>query len=154
MFHKLTAQARRAIVLAPDEARRFNHDYIGTEHLLLALIHDDDAAAAQALQSLGITSREVRGAFEKVVVLGAHLHVGNIPFTPAAKNALEQSSHEALQLGHDYICTGHILLSLITATRGDGSKFLASLSGSNSNELHVLVSNYLADHPSAEQPPA
>jgi ATP-dependent Clp protease ATP-binding subunit ClpC len=153
MFHKLTAQARMAIVLAPDEAIMFNHDYVGTEHLLLALVHEDNATAAQALRSLGIISHGVRSAVEKTVGIGAHRHVGSIPFTLTAKNALDQSSHEAQQLGHDYIGTEHILLSLIAATDGDGSKLLASLRGSNSEELRRDVLHYLAAHPSPEQPP-
>jgi pimeloyl-ACP methyl ester carboxylesterase len=147
MFERFTPEARRVIVLAQEEARRLNHDYIGTEHLLLALVRDDDATAVQAL---GIASQDVRGAVEQIICVGTRAQTGHIPFTPPAKSALQQALREALQLGHSYIGTKHILLGLIAAADGDGSKVLSSLSGSTSDELRRDVLTYLANHPSAD----
>lgn len=145
MFERFTAHARRAVVWAQEEARMLNHDYIGTEHFLLGLIHETDGVAAQSLQTFGITSLEdARSAVENTIGRGEHPAFGHIPFTPAAKHTLEQSLREALQLNHDHIGTEHLLLSLIATGDGDGPKLLASLTESSSDELRRQILDYLA----------
>jgi ATP-dependent Clp protease ATP-binding subunit ClpC len=120
MFERFTERARRVVVLAQDEARMLNHNYIGTEHILLGLIHEGEGIAAEALTSLGISLGAVRQAVEEIIGRGTQppSESGHIPFTPRSKKVLELSLREALQLGHDYIGTEHILLGLIR--EGDG----------------------------------
>src|SRR5215210_7659636 len=108
MFERFTDRARRVVVLAQEEARMLNHNYIGTEHILLGLIHEGEGVAAKALESLGISLEGVRQQAPS----------GHIPFTPRAKKVLELSLREALQLGHNYIGTEHILLGLIREGEG------------------------------------
>ena len=112
MLERFTDQARRVIVLAQDEARMLNHDRVGTEHLLLGLIHEDQGVAAEALESLGISLEAVRREVEEITGRGQRAPSGHIPFTTSAKAALERSLREALQLGHDSIGAEHILLAL------------------------------------------
>ncbi|HRL80703.1 MAG TPA: Clp protease N-terminal domain-containing protein, partial [Propioniciclava sp.] len=109
MFDRFTDRARRVIVLAQDEARMLNHNYIGTEHLLLGLIHEGEGVAAKALESLGISLESVRAQVEDIIGPGEQAPTGHIPFTPRAKKVLELSMREALQLNHPYIGTEHIL---------------------------------------------
>jgi ATP-dependent Clp protease ATP-binding subunit ClpC len=118
MFERFTNRARRVVVLAQEEARMLNHNYIGTEHLLLGLIHEGEGVAAKALESLGISLDAVRQQVEEIIGRGQGPASGHIPFTPRAKKVLELSLREALQLGHTYIGTEHILLGLIR--EGDG----------------------------------
>ena len=119
MFERFTEQARRVVVLAQDEARMLDHNYIGTEHILLGLIHEGHGLAARALESLGISLAVVRQQVEEIIGRGQQQPPsGHIPFTPRAKKVLELSLREALQLGHTYIGTEHILLGLIR--EGDG----------------------------------
>ena len=118
MFERFTDRARRVVVLAADEARMLNHSYIGTEHLLLGLIHEEEGVAARALKALGVSLDGTRREVEKTIGRGAREPKGHIPFTPRAKKVLELSLREALQLGHSYIGTEHILLGLIR--EGDG----------------------------------
>jgi len=118
MFERFTDRARRVVVLAQEEARMLGHNYIGTEHLLLALIHEDRGVAARALTELGISLAATRQAVEDIIGRGTQAPSGHIPFTPRAKKVLELSLREALQLGSDYIGTEHILLGLIR--EGDG----------------------------------
>ena len=118
MFERFTDRARRVVVLAQEEARMLDHNYIGTEHLLLALIHEGEGVAAKALTELGISLAATRQAVEDIIGRGAQAPSGHIPFTPRAKKVLELSLREALQLGSDYIGTEHILLGLIR--EGDG----------------------------------
>ena len=118
MFERFTDRARRVVVLAQEEARMLNHNYIGTEHILLGLIHEGEGVAARALDSLGIGLGAVRVQIEEIIGRGQHASSGHIPFTPRAKKVLELSLREALQLGHTYIGTEHILLGLIR--EGDG----------------------------------
>jgi ATP-dependent Clp protease ATP-binding subunit ClpA len=151
MSESFTDEARKAVVWAAEEARVFNSDYIGTEHLLLALFRQDNTASAQALKSFGIGPQDLYDAVAHSRGFGMVPYAGQLDFTPSAQNALERTSHEASQLGHDYIGTGHILLSLIAATEGDSSTLLTSLSGSNSEELRRDTLNYLADYQSLEQ---
>jgi ATP-dependent Clp protease ATP-binding subunit ClpC len=118
MFQRFTERARRVVVLAQEEARMLDHDYVGTEHILLGLLHEGEGVAARALESLGISLDEMRAAVEGIIGRGQRAPSRPIPFTPRAKKVLELSLREALQLGHDYIGTEHILLGLIR--EGDG----------------------------------
>ncbi len=113
MFERFTDRARRRGVLAQEEARGLNHNYIGTEHILLGLIHEGEGVASKALESLGISLEAVRQQVEEIIGQGQQAPSGHIPFTPRAKKVLELSLREALQLGHNYIGTEHILLGLI-----------------------------------------
>ena len=113
MFERFTDRARRVVVLAQEEARLLNHNYIGTEHILLGLIHEGEGVAAKALESLGISLEAVRSQVEEIIGQGGASPSGHIPFTPRAKKVLELSLREALQLGHNYIGTEHILLGLV-----------------------------------------
>ena len=110
MFERFTDRARRVVVLAQEEARMLNHNYIGTEHILLGLIHEGEGVAAKSLESLGISLEGVRSQVEEIIGQGQQAPSGHIPFTPRAKKVLELSLREALQLGHNYIGTEHILL--------------------------------------------
>ncbi|MEV4348926.1 ATP-dependent Clp protease ATP-binding subunit, partial [Actinoplanes sp. NPDC049596] len=127
MFERFTDRARRVVVLAQEEARMLNHNYIGTEHILLGLIHEGEGAAAKALESLGVSLEGVRQQVEQVIGQGQEAPGGHIPFTPRAKKVLELSLREALQLGHNYIGTEHILLGLIRETEGVAAQILTQL---------------------------
>jgi ATP-dependent Clp protease ATP-binding subunit ClpA len=127
MFERFSDRARRVVVLAQEEARRLNHNYIGTEHLLLALVHEGEGVAAQALESLGITLAAARQQVEQIVGRGQEGPRGHIPFTPRAKNVLEFSVREASQLGHAYVGTEHLLLGLIREGDGKGVQVLTDL---------------------------
>jgi ATP-dependent Clp protease ATP-binding subunit ClpC len=118
MFERFTNRARRVVVLAQEEARRLEHNYIGTEHILLGLLREDQGAAATALAAANVTLDGARLEVETIIGRGKHEPTGHIPFTPRAKKVLELSLREAVRLGHDYIDTGHILLGLIR--EGDG----------------------------------
>ena len=126
MFERFTDRARRVVVLAQDEARRLDHDYIGTEHLLLGLLHEGQGVAAQALDGLGVDLAEVRRRVEEIIGRGQHAPSGHIPFTPRAKKVLELSLREALDLGHDYIGTEHILLGIVREGQGVAAQVLAA----------------------------
>jgi ATP-dependent Clp protease ATP-binding subunit ClpA len=125
MFERFTDRARRVVVLAQEEARLLNHNYIGTEHLLLGLIHEGEGVAGKALESLGISLEAVRAQVEEMIGQGQMTPTGHIPFTPRAKKVLELSLREALQLGHNYMGTEHILLGLIREGEGVGAQVLA-----------------------------
>jgi ATP-dependent Clp protease ATP-binding subunit ClpC len=128
MFNRFTERARRVILLAKEEAKRFNHDYIGTEHLLLGLIREGEGVAAAVLMSLGLDPTKIRTEVEKLVQPGSSASVsGDIPFTPKAKKAIELSMEEARQLGHNYIGTEHLLLGLIKEGEGVASEVLLNL---------------------------
>lgn len=128
MFNRFTERARRVILLAKEEAKRFNHDYIGTEHLLLGLIREGEGVAAAVLMSLGLDPAKIRMEVEKLVQPGSSSSVsGDIPFTPKAKKAIELSMEEARQLGHNYIGTEHLLLGLIKEGEGVASEVLLNL---------------------------
>ena len=127
MFERFTDRARRVVVLAQEEARLLNHNYIGTEHILLGLIHEGEGVAAKALESLGISLESVRGQVEDIIGQGGSSPSGHIPFTPRAKKVLELSLREALQLGHNYIGTEHILLGLIREGEGVAAQVLVKL---------------------------
>ena len=127
MFERFTDRARRVVVLAQEEARLLNHDYIGTEHLLLGLLSEGEGVAAQALESLGISLDSVRHQVEERAGIGESASQGEIPFRPRAKKALELSLREALQLGHNYIGTEHLLLGLIREGQGVAAQVLGEL---------------------------
>ncbi|MFG1977378.1 ATP-dependent Clp protease ATP-binding subunit [Nonomuraea fuscirosea] len=127
MFEKFTDQARRSVVLAQEEARTLNHNFIGTEHLLLGLIHEGRGMAAKALESLGVSLEGVRQQVEEIIGQGRPTEPGQIPFTLRAKKVLELSVREAVQLGHDYIGTEHILLGLIAEGQGVATQVLVNL---------------------------
>ena len=120
MFERFTDRARRVVVLAQEEAKMLNHNYIGTEHILLGLIHEGEGVAAKALESLGISLDAVREQVQDIIGQGQQQPTGHIPFTPRAKKVLELSLREALQLGHNYIGTEHILLALLELENGSG----------------------------------
>jgi hypothetical protein len=113
MFMRFTDRARRVVVLAQDQARELGHGFVGTEHLLLGLLAEGEGVAALALESLGISLEEARGRVEEIAGRGQDAPVGHIPFTPSAKKVLERSLREAVQLGHNYVGTEHLLLSLL-----------------------------------------
>jgi ATP-dependent Clp protease ATP-binding subunit ClpC len=125
MFERFTDRARRVVVLAQEEARLLNHDYIGTEHILLGLIHEREGVAARALTGLGISLEAVRAQVEEIIGQGESAPTGHIPFTPRAKKVLELSLREALQLSHNYIGTEHILLGLVREHDGVAAQVLA-----------------------------
>ena len=120
MFERFTDRARRVVVLAQEEARMLNHNYIGTEHILLGLIHEGEGVAAKSLENLGISLDAVREQVQEIIGQGQQAPSGHIPFTPRAKKVLELSLREALQLGHNYIGTEHILLALLELEDGTG----------------------------------
>ena len=127
MFERFTDRARRAVVLAQEEARLLNHNYIGTEHILLGLIHEGAGVAARALESLDISLESVRAEVEDIIGSGGEEPSGHIPFTPRAKKVLELSLREALHLGHNYMGTEHILLGLIREGEGVAAHVLLKL---------------------------
>src|SRR5918995_6779997 len=124
MFERFTDRARRVVVLAQEEARMLNHNYIGTEHILLGLIHEGEGVAAKALESLGISLEAVRAQVEEIIGQGQSAPTGHIPFTPRAKKVLELSLREALSLGHHYIGTEHVLLGLVRENDGVAARIL------------------------------
>ena len=134
MFERFTDRARRVVVLAQEEARLLNHNYIGTEHILLGLIHEGEGVAARALEGMGISLESVRSQVVEIIGQGAQAPTGHIPFTPRAKKVLELSLREALQLGHNYIGTEHILLGLIREGEGVAAQVLQKLGA----ELHKV----------------
>ncbi len=127
MFERFTDRARRVVVLAQEEARLLNHNYIGTEHILLGLIHEGEGVASKALESLGVSLEAVREQVQDIIGPGQQAPSGHIPFTPRAKKVLELSLREALQLGHNYIGTEHILLGLIREGEGVAAQVLVKL---------------------------
>ena len=145
MFERFTDRARRVVVLAQEEARLLNHNYIGTEHILLGLIHEGEGVAAKALESLGISLEAVRSQVEEIIGQGGSSPSGHIPFTPRAKKVLELSLREALQLGHNYIGTEHILLGLIREGEGVAAQVLVKLGADLSRvrqQVIQLLSGY------------
>jgi ATP-dependent Clp protease ATP-binding subunit ClpC len=145
MFERFTDRARRSIVLAQEEARMLNHSYIGTEHLLLALIHEGHGVAARALQEMGIGLDELRAQVRLLIGEGAQAHSGHIPFTPHAKKVLELSLRESLQLGHNYIGTEHLLLGLIRQGDSVAAQLLVRC-GANLNRVRGTVMRLLAGY--------
>jgi hypothetical protein len=150
MFERFTDRARRVVVLGQEEARLLNHNYIGTEHILLGLVHEGEGVAAQALESIGISLSSVRNEVEEIIGRGQETPTGHIPFTPRAKKVLELSLREALQLGHDYIGTEHILLGLIREGEGVGAQVLRKL-GADLVHVRLKVVDILEGRGDIEQ---
>jgi len=146
VFERFTDRARRVVVLAQEEARLLNHNYIGTEHILLGLIHEGEGVAAKALESLGISLEAVRQQVEEIIGQGGSSPSGHIPFTPRAKKVLELSLREALQLGHNYIGTEHILLGLIREGEGVAAQVLVKL-GADLSRVRQQVIQLLSGYP-------
>jgi ATP-dependent Clp protease ATP-binding subunit ClpC len=138
MFERFSDEARRAVVLAQEEARRLNHNYIGTEHILLGLLHDGENVAAKALQALGVTLEAVRQQVEEIIGRGKKDPSGQIPFTPRAKKVLELSLREAIHFHHDYIGPEHILLGLLREGEGVAVQALVRL-GTDLNRVRLEV---------------
>ncbi len=149
MFERFTDRARRVVVLAQEEARMLNHNYIGTEHILLGLIHEGEGVAAKSLESLGISLEGVRSQVEEIIGQGQQAPSGHIPFTPRAKKVLELSLREALQLGHNYIGTEHILLGLIREGEGVAAQVLTKM-GADLNKVRQQVIQLLSGYQGKE----
>jgi ATP-dependent Clp protease ATP-binding subunit ClpA len=139
MFERLTERARRAVVLAQEEAGHFNHNYIGTEHILLGLLREDEGVAARALAALGVTVEEARERVESIVGYGNEGPGPQVPFTPRSKKVLELALREALQLDHNYIGTEHILLGLVRENEGVAARVLSDLGVSPDDVRRELV---------------
>ena len=150
MFERFTDRARRVVVLAQEEARLLNHNYIGTEHILLGLIHEGEGVAARGLESLGIDLDSVRAKVIEIIGQGSQAPSGHIPFTPRAKKVLELSLREALQLGHNYIGTEHILLGLIREGEGVAAQVLQKL-GAELHKVRQTVIQLLSGSSGEEQ---
>jgi ATP-dependent Clp protease ATP-binding subunit ClpC len=153
LFERFTDRARRVVVLAQEEARLLNHNYIGTEHILLGLIHEGEGVAAKALEQLGISLEAVRTQVEEIIGQGGSSPSGHIPFTPRAKKVLELSLREALQLGHNYIGTEHILLGLIREGEGVAAQVLVKL-GADLSRVRQQVIQLLSGYAGKEGAPS
>jgi len=153
MFERFTDRARRVVVLAQEEARMLNHNYIGTEHILLGLIHEGEGVAAKAMEGMGISLEAVRAQVEEIIGQGQQAPSGHIPFTPRAKKVLELSLREALQLGHNYIGTEHILLGLIREGEGVAAQVLVKL-GADLNRVRQQVIQLLSGYQGKEAVPS
>ena len=127
MFDRFTERARHVVVFAQDEAREFRHNYIGTEHVLLGLLRDEEGVAARVLESLHVTLDDVRTQVARAVGQGEEVTTGQIPFTPRAKKVLELAMREALSLGHNYIGTEHVLLGIARENHGVAARILLDL---------------------------
>ena len=152
MFDRFTDRAQRVVVLAQEEARRLDHDYIGTEHILLGLIREGEGVAAKALESLGISLQAVRQQVEQTIGQGRQAPPGHIPFTPRVKKVLELSKREAMQLGHNYIGTEHILLGVIREGEGPAAQVLVNLGGDLNRvrqQVIQLLHGYQGKEPAA-----
>jgi ATP-dependent Clp protease ATP-binding subunit ClpC len=151
VFERFTDRARRVVVLAQEEARMLNHNYIGTEHILLGLIREGAGVAARALEALGFSPDDLRREIEEIIGQGKPAPTGHIPFTPRAKKVLELSLREALQLGHNYIGTEHILLGLIAEGEGVGAQVLVRR-GASLGRLRAEVASLLEGYVPEEEP--
>jgi len=155
MFNRFTERARKVIILAKEEARRFNHDYIGTEHILLGLVREGEGVAAAVLEKMGVSLENIRLEIEKLVQPGPTTQIiGDIPFTPRAKKALELAAEEARSLGHNYIGTEHLLLGLIREGEGIASQVLLNLGldlNTVRNEVMGLLGSALPGFGQAQQ---
>src|SRR5438046_3276604 len=152
MFERFTERARQVVVLAQDEARALKHNYIGTEHLLLGLLREEEGLAARVLESLDITVEEVRAQVARIVGQGDEVTTGQIPFTPRAKKVLDLALREALSLGHDYIETEHILLGLVRENEGVGARILLDF-GADAEKVRDEVVRLLPVLPGSRRPP-
>jgi ATP-dependent Clp protease ATP-binding subunit ClpC len=153
VFERFTDRSRRVVVLAQEEARMLNHNYIGTEHILLGLIHEGEGVAARALEALNISLDAARRRVEEIIGQGQADPRGHIPFTPRAKKVLELSLREALQLGHNYIGTEHLLLGLIREGEGVASQVLQEL-GADLNRVRQTVIQLLSGYTAGSEGPS
>jgi Clp amino terminal domain, pathogenicity island component/ClpX C4-type zinc finger len=152
VFERFTDRARRVVVLAQEEARLLDHNYIGTEHILLGLIHEGEGVAARALESLDISLDDVRAEVEEIIGRGSEMPSGHIPFTPRAKKVLELALREALQLGHNYIGTEHVLLGLIREGEGVAAQVLVKL-GADLSRVRQQVIQVLSGYAGTARTP-
>jgi ATP-dependent Clp protease ATP-binding subunit ClpC len=151
VFERFTDRARRVVVLAQEEARMLSHNYIGTEHILLGLIHEREGVAATTLESMNVSLEAVRREIEEIIGQGQATPIGHIPFTPRAKKVLELSLRESLQLGANYIGTEHILLGLIREGEGVAAQVLQKL-GADLKRVRQTVIQLLSGYPVEEIP--
>jgi ATP-dependent Clp protease ATP-binding subunit ClpC len=152
MFERFTDRARNVVVLAQQEARLLKHNYIGTEHILLGLVRESDGLAAKALGALGIGLETVREQVEEIIGRGQKSPSGHIPFTPRGKKVLELSLREALQFGHNYIGTEHILLGIVREGEGVAAQVLVKLGG-DLKTVRQQVIQLLKENPTTEEMP-
>jgi ATP-dependent Clp protease ATP-binding subunit ClpC len=150
VFERFTDRARRVVVLAQEEARMLSHNYIGTEHILLGLIHEREGVAATTLESMNISLEAVRREIEEIIGQGQATPTGHIPFTPRAKKVLELSLRESLQLGANYIGTEHILLGLIREGEGVAAQVLQKL-GADLHGVRQTVIRFLSGYPATSE---
>jgi ATP-dependent Clp protease ATP-binding subunit ClpC len=139
VFERFTERGRQAVVLAQDEARSLKHNYIGTEHLLLGLLREEEGMAARVLEALGVRHDEVRAQVMRVIGEGEQVPSGQIPFTPRAKKVLELALREALSLGHNYLGTEHILLGIVREKDGVGARILLEFGADRETVRNELV---------------
>jgi ATP-dependent Clp protease ATP-binding subunit ClpC len=151
MFERFTDRARQVMVLAQEEARMLNHNYIGTEHLLLGLIHEGGGVAARTLESLGVSLQAVRQQVEEIIGHGQNGTAGRIPFTPRAKKVLELSRREALAMGHNYVGTEHILLGLLREGNGVAAQALVRM-GADLSRVRQQVILILSGQQDKDEP--
>lgn len=144
MFERFTDRARRVVVLAQEEARNLNHNYIGTEHMLLGLLYEGEGVAAQALKAFNVDVEDARKRVEGIIGQGQQAPSGHIPFTPRGKKVMELGLREALQLGHNYIGTEHLLLALIREGEGVGAQVLTQL-GADLNRTRKKVLDIIGE---------
>jgi hypothetical protein len=153
VFERFTERARQVVVLAQDEARLLKHNYIGTEHILLGLLREEEGLAARVLESLDITLEEVRGQVARVVGQGDEVPAGQVPFTPRAKKVLELSLREARRLQHNYIGTEHILLGLVRENEGVATRILLDLGADAEDVRGAVIAMLGGRSPSAADQP-
>jgi ClpA/ClpB-like protein len=139
VFERFTERARQVVVLAQEEARGLGHNYIGSEHILLGLLREEEGLAARVLESLGITLERVRTQVERIVSRGEELTAGQIPFTPRAKRVLERAHREALSLGHNYIGTEHLLLGLAREDEGVATRILLDFDADSETVRNAVI---------------
>lgn len=143
IFERFTERARQVVVLAQDEARKLKHNYIGTEHILLGLIREDEGLGSRVLEEFEVTGDKVRAYLVDKIGVGDEIHTGQLPFTPRAKKILELALREALSLGHNYIGTEHILLGLIREQGGAAYLYLESV-GATSEKIRSSIIRMLS----------
>jgi ATP-dependent Clp protease ATP-binding subunit ClpA len=147
VFERFSERARQVVVLAQEEARALKHNYIGTEHLLLGLIREEEGIAAVVLDSLGVGLEESRAAVRRIVGEGDEVPAGNVPFTPRSKKVLELALREALALGHNYIGTEHVLLGLVREADGVGAQILKEQVGDLDTVRNAVTERVTAVRP-------
>jgi ATP-dependent Clp protease ATP-binding subunit ClpC len=151
MFERFTERARQVVVLAQDEARVLRHNYIGTEHLLLGLLREEEGIAARVLGEFGVTVDEVRAQVGRIVGQGDEVTTGQIPFTPRAKKVLELSLREAQATGHNYIGTEHVLLGLVRENSGVAARILLDFNA-DAETIRGVIIGMLSGMPAGRKP--